>query len=198
MKDILYVYFDEIKPNNMSGLDVSSFDELDFVWQYELENVDFSKYKGIIITAAVDQIMLKNINSKILEFIKNGGRVLFNGHVENEFFDFLTCYSPVKDIKHKDFFITLKNSHRIYKDLDIADFNEKNGVAGFYSRGENPPPKGAKIITAIKDGLVSSDWEIDINKGKFYAHAGVDLHIASKDGVKTLKNIIAYLRGEDE
>lgn len=201
MKDVLFVYFNDISASGgMNGFDITKSKDLDFIWQYDLENVNFNEYKGIILSGGVDQILLSKLSGRLCEFLENGGRVLFNGHVEKKFLPMLEIYEPVKFIKYPDFMITLVNSHRIYKDLKIENFNEKNGVAGFYSRGQNPPPFKAKIITAIKQASVPSDWELDFGKGKFYAHAGVDLHIAASanDTPKLIENLIAYLRGDDE
>ena len=201
MKDILFVYFNDISSSSgMNGFDITKNKNLDFVWQYDLENVNFSAYKGIILSGGVDQILLSKLSARFCEFLENGGRLLFNGHVEKKFLPMLEIYEPVEFIKYPDFMITLINSHRIYKDLKIENFNEKKGVAGFYSRGQNPPPLKAKIITAIKQASVPSDWELDFGKGKFYAHAGVDLHIAASanDTQKLMDNLIAYLRGENE
>ena len=201
MKDILFVYFNDIgSSGGISGFELTSQEGLDFVWQYELESKDFSAYKGIILSGGVDQILLSKLGERLFSFINEGGRMFFNGHVEKKFLPMLNIYEPITNIKYPDFAIALLNKHRVYKGLDIANFNEKKGVAGFYSRGQNPPPNGARIITAIKQASVPSDWELTLGKGKLYTHAGVDLHIAaSADDTKAcMENIIAYLRGEDE
>ena len=50
MKDILFVYFNDIgSSGGMSGFELTSQEGLDFVWQYELESKDFSAYKGLIL-----------------------------------------------------------------------------------------------------------------------------------------------------
>lgn len=145
MKDVLFVYFNDISASGgMNGFDITKSKDLDFIWQYDLENVNFNEYKGIILSGGVDQILLSKLSGRLCEFLENGGRVLFNGHVEKKFLPMLEIYEPVEHIKYPDFMISLINPHKIYKDLDIRNFNEKNGVAGFYSRGQNPPPLKAK------------------------------------------------------
>ena len=127
MKDILFVYFNDISSSSgMNGFDITKNKNLDFVWQYDLENVNFSAYKGIILSGGVDQILLSKLSARFCEFLENGGRLLFNGHVEKKFLPMLEIYEPVEFIKYPDFMITLINSHRIYKDLKIENFNEKS------------------------------------------------------------------------
>ena len=85
--------------------------------------------------------------------------------------------------------------------MDIKYFQKSKGVADFYSRGCNPPPKGAKIITSIKQGSVPCDWEFSFGKGKFYAHSGNDLYACSGDEAinkKVFNNILEFLGGKDE
>ena len=62
MKDILFVYFNDIgSSGGMSGFELTSQEGLDFVWQYELESKDFSAYKGIILSGGVEQILLSKL-----------------------------------------------------------------------------------------------------------------------------------------
>ena len=108
MKDVLFVYFNDISASGgMNGFDITKSKDLDFIWQYDLENVNFNEYKGIILSGGVDQILLSKLSGRLCEFLENGGRVLFNGHVEKKFLPMLEIYEPVEHIKYPDFMISL-------------------------------------------------------------------------------------------
>lgn len=103
---------------------------------------------------SLDLYELQKRKHEFEEFLQDGGRMFYSGHAAISFLSFLSVYEPINNIKLEDFFISKNSEHIIYKDLDIKYFQKSKGVAGFYSRGCNPPPKGAKIITSIKQGSV--------------------------------------------
>lgn len=185
----------------------ASHDLASFVSQSEVKVVNqYDKYSlkqvsGVIIGMSLDLYELQKRKHEFEEFLQDGGRMFYSGHAAISFLSFLSVYEPINNIKLEDFFISKNSDHIIYKDLDIKYFQKSKGVAGFYSRGCNPPPKGAKIITSIKQGSVPCDWEFSFGKGKFYAHSGNDLYACSGDEAinkKVFNNILEFLGGKDE
>lgn len=185
----------------------ASHDLASFVSQSEVKVVNqYDKYSlkqvsGVIIGMSLDLYELQKRKHEFEEFLQDGGRMFYSGHAAISFLSFLSVYEPINNIKLEDFFISKNCEHIIYKDLDIKYFEKSKGVAGFYSRGCNLPPKGAKIVTSIKQGLVPCDWEFSFGKGKFYAHSGNDLYACSGDEAinkKVFNNILEFLRGKDE
>lgn len=167
----------------------------------QYDNYDLKQISGVIMGMSLDLYELQRRKDEFENFVKNGGRIFYSGHAAISFFSFLSIYEPVKNIKLENFKITKNCEHIIYKDLDIKCFEKRKGVAGFYSRGQNPPPKGAKIITSIKQGSVPCDWEFSFGKGKFYAHSGNDLYNCCEDEAinkKVFNNILEFLGGKDE
>lgn len=196
-----------IRSNEWEGayfLKLKKFLQICSINEYEIDDINLEKFSGIYLSSYLDQYKFKKSAFKIRKFLENGGRIFHNGHITIPFFDELKEFEPIVDIKLKDFFITKICDHEIYKNVDIKRLNSKKGVAGFYSRGQNPPPKNAKIITAIKNATVPVDWELKIGDGYFYTHAGIELHACAPTllgNVKLLENIMNYLslkRSEDE
>ena len=185
----------------------ASHDLASFVSQSEVKIVNqYDKYSlkqvsGVIIGMSLDLYELQKRKHEFEEFLQDGGRMFYSGHAAISFLSFLSVYEPINNIKLEDFFISKNSEHIIYKDLDIKYFQKSKGVAGFYSRGCNPPPKGAKIITSIKQGSAPCDWEFSFGKGKFYVHSGNDLYACSGDEAinkKVFNNILEFLGGKDE
>ena len=184
----------------------ASHDLASFVSQSEVKIVNqYDKYSlkqasGVIIGMSLDLYELQKRKHEFEEFLQDGGRMFYSGHAAISFLSFLSVYEPINNIKLEDFFISKNSEHIIYKDLDIKYFQNSKGVAGFYSRGCNPPPKGAKIITSIKQGSVPCDWEFSFGKGKFYAHSGNDLYTCSGDepiNKKVFNTILEFFGGTD-
>ena len=185
----------------------ASHDLASFVSQSEVKIVNqYDKYSlkqvsGVIMGMSLDLYELQKRKHEFEEFLQDGGRMFYSGHAAISFLSFFSVYEPINNIKLEDFFISKNSEHIIYKDLDIKYFEKSKGAAGFYSRGCNPPPKGAKIITSIKQGSVPCDWEFSFGKGKFYAHSGNDLYACSGDEAinkKVFNNILEFLGGKDE
>ena len=185
----------------------ASHDLASFVSQSEVKIVNqYDKYSlkqvsGVIMGMSLDLYELQKRKHEFEEFLQDGGRMFYSGHAAISFLSFLSVYEPINNIKLEDFFISKNSDHIIYKDLDIKYFQNSKGVAGFYSRGCNPPPKGAKIITSIKQGSVPCDCEFSFGKGKFYDHSGNDFYACSGDEAinkKVFNNILEFLGGKDE
>lgn len=66
--------------------------------------------------------------------------------------------------------------HPVWEGVDTADLTFRRGVAGFYGRGANPPPPGARIIHVLGPGRHPVDYEVrPAVGGRLLVHAGADL-----------------------
>lgn len=169
--------------------------------QYKLQDINFSDFSGIIFSVYSDQYLLMSLKDKIEIFLKNGGKIFFNGHIFKPFIDGLKEFEPIENIKLPDFTVSQISKHEIYKGVNVKRLSRRKGVAGFFSRGSNPPPKKAKNIMAIKNSTVIVDWEWKIKKGYLYVHSGNDLWACmekERDNLQIFANIIKYLRSDDE
>jgi hypothetical protein len=172
---------------------------IDTISQYELISTDLKPYKAIIFSMYIDQYILCSFKNELRAFLKENKKVFFNGHIIKPFFDELKSFIPINRPTLEEFKIVHLKEHPIYKNIDIKKLNKRKGVAGFYSRGENPPPKNADIITAIKGGSVSVDWEYKLGKGCLYVHSGNDLWTCMEkedDNYILFNNIINWIEGE--
>lgn len=200
MKKILFLKFNNSEAKEFLNLEEFS-DTIQSISQYEVEYLDFNIYNGIFFTHCIDQYLLKNLSMKFRDFLQKGGKIFYNGHIMIPFLDELTKFQPILDPKYTDFFISEISKHQIYDGIVPQALNVKKGVAGFYSRGQNPPPKKAKIITAIKNGEVPVDWELKIGSGMLYIHCGNDLHGCAENfdiSLRLFRNIIRYLGEKNE
>ncbi|OCR88845.1 hypothetical protein CFT12S00416_05320 [Campylobacter fetus subsp. testudinum] len=194
MKDILFIGAKPSQLSNFKSLD--EFKRVECVSQYNIEDMDFNRYSGILMTMYLDQYLIRKLSFKFENFLNLGGKVFYNGHIILPFLKELKEFEPIKNPKFTDFFITQCIYHKIYDQIDIEKLNTRKGVAGFYSRGQNPPPLNADIITFINGGNVCVDWEIGIGNGKFYSHCGNDLYTCGESyeiNSEIFKNIISYL-----
>ena len=168
--------------------------------QYKLDDIDFNEYSGIILSLYVDQYLLLELKEKLKTFLNNGNKIFLNGHIFKPFLEELNTFIPIEKPKLKDFKITQLAEHTVYKGIDVAKLFKRKGVAGFFGRGMNPPPKGANNIIAIKNGQTIVDWEYKINTGALYVHSGNDLWACMEcfeDNFKLFKNIIEWIEKEN-
>ncbi|QDF29698.1 hypothetical protein [Halarcobacter anaerophilus] len=169
--------------------------------QYELENIDLKEYKAIIFSMYIDQYILCNIGNKLKEFLENGKKIFLNGHIIKPFFKELKTFIPMKRPTLEEFKIIKLQEHLVYKNIDIEKLNKRKGVAGFFSRGGNPAPKGAEHIIAVKQKEVIVDWEYRINNGSLYVHSGNDLWTCmekEEDNYALFNNIINWIQGDKD
>lgn len=174
--------------------------KIDAISQYDLENLDLSKYSGIIFSLYVDQYLLLSLKDKLTNFLNNGNKIVFNGHIFKAFLKDLNSFIPIQNPSLNDFSITKLKDHPIYHNIDMDKLSKRKGVAGFFSRGTNPPLKNSQYIMAIKNGACIVDWEAKFNDGILYVHSGNDLWTCMEDFEDNkimFKNIISWIRGED-
>jgi len=172
------------------------------VSQYKLDEIDFNEYSGIILSLYIDQYLLLELKERLKEFLNNGNKIFLNGHIFKPFLEELNTFIPIEKPKLKDFKITQLAEHTVYKGIDVTKLFKRKGVAGFFGRGTNPPPKGANNIIAIKNGQTIVDWEYKINNGALYVHSGNDLWACMEyfeDNFKLFRNIIEWIeKGNNE
>ncbi len=172
---------------------------IETVSQYELENLNLEKYQAIIFSMYIDQHLLCSLENKLKSFLKKDKKILFNGHIIKPFFKELEPFIPTPRPTLEEFKIVQLKKHPIYKDINIDTLNARKGVAGFFSRGTNPPPKEAKQFMAIKFAEVIVDWEYEVNEGILYVHSGNDLWTCmekEEGNILLFRNIINWIKGD--
>ncbi len=131
---------------------------------------------GIITTTHLDQVWFSRHRGEIATMLGRGGRFFFNGHILRPFAEGLENYRPMLSKRLADFRLSKVNLHPVFGDLDPADMMTRKGVAGFYGRGHNPLPRGARVVTGLGPLRLPVDWEWELpGGGVIFSHAGNDL-----------------------
>lgn len=158
----------------MKSVDLGS--RLDVVPLYELGGVDLAAYRGLLIGLHADQRYLLARKAQLEAFLKGGGTIVFCGHVAYPFLDELVLYRAIPDYTVADLEVVRLADHPVWAGVDPAHLTFRRGVAGFYGRGANPPPPGARVIHALGPGRHPVDFEArPAAGGRLLVHAGADL-----------------------
>lgn len=158
----------------MKSVDLGS--RFDVVPLYELGNVGLAGYRGLLIGLHADQRFLLSRKAQLEAFLNGGGAIVFCGHVAYRFLDELSPYQPIPNYKVTDLEVIRVADHPVWEGVDTADLTFRRGVAGFYGRGANPPPPGARIIHVLGPGRHPVDYEVrPAVGGRLLVHAGADL-----------------------
>ncbi len=173
-------------------------DKFDVINQYDLVDIDLKKYKGIILSMHIDQYLLLEMKDRIQEFLSEGRKLLFNGHIIKPFMDELGVFEPMSEPNMYDFAVVELGAHPIYRGFKTDELNLRHGVAGFFGRGGNPMPQNAKAILGFRGGEVPCDWEYETsNGGTLYVHSGNDIWMCFEDddpqGAQAFTNIVEWL-----
>lgn len=149
---------------------------LDVVNLYDLERTDLSGYRGLLIGLHADQRYLAGRRAQIEDYLAKGGTVVFCGHVAYPILPELKPYRPIRDYRVEDLEVSRVGEHPVWEGVDTRDLTWRRGVAGFYGRGFNPPPEGARVIHGLGPNRHPVDFECrPAAGGRLLVHAGADL-----------------------
>ncbi|MBS7698361.1 MULTISPECIES: hypothetical protein [unclassified Chelatococcus] len=149
---------------------------LDVLPLYSLAGIDLPAYRGLLIGLHADQRYLLSRKAQLEAFLSGGGTIVFCGHVAYPFLDELAPYEVIPDYTVDDLEVTQASDHPVWRGVDRRDLTWRRGVAGFYGRGSNPPPAGARIINTLGPRRHPVDFETrPAVGGRLLVHAGADL-----------------------
>ena len=156
---------------------------VEIVRDSELTGERIASAQGIITTMHLDQIGFAEKADALASFFASGGRLFFNGHVMRIFADGLKTYRPSLSRRLADLQLRQLTQHTVFGGIDPADMAVRKGVAGFYGRGHNPLPKGARALTGLGTLKQPVDWEWSLpGGGMMFSHAGNDLWSMAPEG----------------
>ncbi|OMF37588.1 phosphate starvation-inducible protein PhoH [Paenibacillus sp. FSL H8-0548] len=146
-----------------------NFSELDM---YDFPQANLDSKIALIIQGSVDQeLMLKN-KEKIRKFADSGKVIVFGGHLFLPWLPGASFFVPKEVRSHKDYDISIINSHPIFEGVDTYDMTYNKGVAGFFARGHHPIPEGAEVLLTLPDhepivyiDRVSTDGTLLVSSG---------------------------------
>ncbi|MDR2626077.1 MAG: hypothetical protein LBC37_07060, partial [Zoogloeaceae bacterium] len=139
-------------------------------------------YRALLFPSNIDQHYILTQRDRLEAYLEAGGQIVCNGHVVQPFLRFLRTYevAPYKDVE------TLRihpaAPHPIFAGVDYEDLTFRRGVAGFYSRGSNPAPEGAEILSTISPQRLPVDWLLNLpGGGRLLVHSGNDIWMHAND-----------------
>lgn len=142
---------------------------------YALGDASWADFRAVLIGMHADQHELQRMQGKLEAFLCAGGVIVYCGHVAHPFLPMLAPFRPLPCFGLDELKVALDTSHPIYGGVEASDVTFRRGVAGFFGRGSNPPPAGARVVATLAGGTVPVDWEIAVGAGRLYVHAGLDL-----------------------
>jgi len=147
---------------------------------YDLEGRELQDVDVLFLSGMHDQIFLKSIESKLLDYLSSGGHLLVNGHI---ILPWLPCLSPFKAVSPKPFtnwMIRPAQPGAYFGRMDFETFHRHEGILGQYARGYSDPPEGAQHLCLIggpapdgtfHEGPVDWVWRMP-GGGKLFLHNG--------------------------
>lgn len=143
---------------------------------YALRATELSGFCGLLIGTGCDQRELAEQQDKLQAFLAAGKTIVFCGHVAYPFLPGLSEFVPLADFRVKDLRVEKLMRHPVFDGIEPDDLTFRKGVAGFYGRGHNPPPRGAKVLNALGPRRMPVDWLLEYcGGGCLLVHAGNDL-----------------------
>jgi hypothetical protein len=118
------------------------------------------------------------------------------GQIAHPFLADLRPFVPLASMRPADLAVRIEIPHPIWADIDPDDLTFRRGVAGFYGRGENPPPRGARVLTTVGHGRAAVDWLVERGGGRLLVHGGNDLWSFADDDTTAARlapQLIAWL-----
>lgn len=149
---------------------------VDSLPMHDLPRIDLARYRGLLVTMHADQRLLARQRTQLEAFLAQGGTIVFCGHVAYPILDELNPYQPIADYRLDDLRVAPERPHPVWEGVDPEHLTFRKGVAGFYGRGHNPPPPGARVINTLGPRRLPVDFECRPRAGgRLLVHAGADL-----------------------
>ena len=147
---------------------------------YALEDRDLRDVDVLYFSAMHDQLFLKSIEPKLVDYLAGGGHFVINGHIV---VPWLPCLSPFKAVSPKPYtnwMVRPAEPGAYFGRMDFETFDRHEGILGQYARGYSDPPAGAQRLCLIggptpdgdiDEGPVDWVWRMP-GAGKVFVHNG--------------------------
>ncbi len=123
-----------------------------------LTAADILHAKAILVPAHVDQRALATHATSLMHFLDGGGTLVFNGHLVYPVLPGLASFCPARGRGRADLMVERVAPHPVFDGVNVDDLSLRRGVAGFYARGANPPPAGARVLPRLTADGSPIDW----------------------------------------
>lgn len=158
---------------------------------YDLSPAELDGCRGLMLSLYCDQIFLERNSALLTDFVRGGGRILVNGHVQIPFLPGLSRWKRIDFSGPEDLRPACVTPHPIWEGVDYQELLYRSwitdppprgaelaryGVAGFYGRGYHSElPEDATVINGIGPYRLPVDISYPLGDGAVLAHAGNDL-----------------------
>jgi len=171
------------------------------VWEWDLDPAAVASASGLLVTMHLDQTLAMSWVDALATMLGRGGRVLINGQVARPWLSGLEPF-VLCGRKREHFRITVLDEHPVFAGVDRSALETRRGVAGFYGRGHNPMPAGARALTGVGPDAAPLDWIWRrADGGAVLSHAGNDLWMNTDDAAQRdlmIANSLRWLAHETE
>jgi len=162
---------------------------------YEVSEEDLCRFDAILLPAHIDQRALAQRSAGLGRFLDQGGTLVFNGHVVYPVLPELAIFVPAPGGGLADLMVERVADHPVFAGVDVKDLSLRRGVAGFYGRGANPPPAGAKILHRLQADHSPLDWVWQRPAGgQIFMHGGNTLWMYVDDDTSAARIAPQLLR----
>ena len=171
---------------------------IDSINIYDFTGKELENYDSFLIGTDVDQKLLLEKKEYLDDFLKEGKTIVFCGALAYPFLDGVGQFKKMTYNSYKDYEVFPVVEHSIWENVKPKDMTYRKGVAGFYARGYNPPPRNATIINTLGSDKHPIDYEyITEDGGKVIVHCGNNLWLFINDSTSASKmgpNLIKWLK----
>lgn len=167
---------------------------------YALHQLDLSGCRALLVPAHTDQRYLLEQRERLEAYLESGGAMVFNGHVAYPFLRWLEPFVPGSGAGIAGLRVHRAAPHPVFDGVDPEHLTFRRGVAGFYARGGNPAPAGARVLNTLGPDAVPIDWILALpGGGRLLAHSGNDLwmYAGSADSTaRIVPQLFDWLHGD--
>ncbi len=171
---------------------------VELVHEEALDRERLAGLDSLLISQHADQRSLAARSVELEALLERGGKLLICGQIAHPLLPVLRPFEPIARASVEALAVGFHTYHPLFAGVDARDLTFRRGVAGFWGRGENPPPAGARIVATIDGGRAAVDWELALpTGGLLFVHAGNDLWSFDLDGTdsaaRLVPNLLAWL-----
>tara|TARA_B100000674_G_scaffold386753_1_gene330257 strand:- start:3539 stop:4198 length:660 start_codon:yes stop_codon:yes gene_type:complete len=162
--------------------------------QYELPDVDLTRYAALAISIHADLRFLLANKDVLARYLDCGGVVLWSGPMAYPVIDGVGEFIPRPKRNLAGLRITRLADHPLFDGVTDEDLTFRRGVAGFWGRGHNPAPDGAVLLNGMDEDPMQApiDWIWHRPEGGIIiCHAGNDFLTFAQAGVGTTADRLA-------
>jgi hypothetical protein len=142
---------------------------------YELPDADLSAYRAMIIPGGVDQELLFRERDTVRGFLDAGRVLLFSGQLVRPWLPGIGLFVPREIRSHRDYAVKIAGPHPIFANVREEDLTMRQGLAGFFARGHNPPPEGVEVLLELPGSEPIAYIDRVSTGGTMLIHSGGDL-----------------------